>query len=418
MCQLEIEDLNAQQRHAETNCLLLSVSRKNMLQDTFTQLWHRRRGELRRPLRVRLGTSDEELQLGQDLGGVQVEFFNLLCREILSEQIGMFTSDSKKGCSFFRAGSSQPLAFFRHFGVLLALAIYNGITLPITLPKVFYHYLIERTAPDSLHMLDDGWPDIAASLRELTDENVKDLDFTFDISANGLHLTVLSPRQYRSESVSRRPGGRRSSPLILGVVDHHPKIFDLADMAWPGWVFERATYGAEEVTAMNKDRYITEKIWWHTYASVEPQLQAALDGFESTELVPPSTLKTLFTASSLKSYTEGVDHLDINQLRATATYDDYDPKEEYIQSFWRIVSSWTQGKQKLLLKFVTAAERVPISGPSQLIFVIKRAANPELLPTSHTCFGTLNLPRYESSEVMAEKLSIAVMYGSEGFGVV
>lgn len=406
-------DINEQQRYAETNCLLLSVSRQNMLKDTFDQLWHRRRGELRRPLRVRLGTITE-LQVGQDLGGVQMEFFNLLCREILDERADMFTTEPSTGCSYLKAGSSQLLAYFRHFGVLLALAMYNGITLPITLPRVFYHFLVESMPPDcEVSMLDDGWPEIAKSLRRLTDEDIKDLDFTFDLNANGMHMSVLSPRQNGKDDVLKPS----SQNLILRVVHHHPEKFALEEMTWPGWTFKKTSINAEEVTPSNKARYIREKVCWHIHISVAPQLSAVLEGFRSTDLFPNDTLKYLFNASSLKAYTEGTDYLDINQLRAMATYTDYDAREDYIKSFWRVVSGWPQSKQKQLLKFVTAAERIPISGPGQLVFAIKQADNPEHLPTSHTCFGTLDLPRYDSTKIMDEKLSLALRYGSEGFGM-
>lgn len=70
-----------------SNYLLLNVSRGNTLQDAFAQLWQRRKSELRRPLRVRLGEFDD-LEIGHDLGGVQIEFFNLVCRELFAEEKG------------------------------------------------------------------------------------------------------------------------------------------------------------------------------------------------------------------------------------------------------------------------------------------------------------------------------------------
>ena len=76
-------------RHAEEHYLLLNVSRANILKDTFDQLWQRRTDELLRPLRVRLGEIDA-LEVGHDLGGVQIEFFNLVCREIFSEDAREF----------------------------------------------------------------------------------------------------------------------------------------------------------------------------------------------------------------------------------------------------------------------------------------------------------------------------------------
>ena len=74
-------------RYAEAHYLLLSVSRGNILADAFDQLWQRRKGELLRPLRVRLGEVDE-LEIGHDLGGVQMEFFNLVCEAAFAESSG------------------------------------------------------------------------------------------------------------------------------------------------------------------------------------------------------------------------------------------------------------------------------------------------------------------------------------------
>lgn len=54
------------------------------MRDAFNEVWQRRHSELFRPFRVRLGEISG-LDFGQDLGGVQIEFFNLLCSEVLSE---------------------------------------------------------------------------------------------------------------------------------------------------------------------------------------------------------------------------------------------------------------------------------------------------------------------------------------------
>ena len=55
----------------EESYLLLNVSRQSVVPDAFNQLWQRRRGELLRPLRIRLGETDE-FEIGHDLGGVQI----------------------------------------------------------------------------------------------------------------------------------------------------------------------------------------------------------------------------------------------------------------------------------------------------------------------------------------------------------
>jgi hypothetical protein len=38
------------------------------------------------------------------------------------------------------------------------------------------------------------------------------------------------------------------------------------------------------------------------------------------------------------------------------------------------------------------------------------------LPVSHTCFNTLELPRYRSFQQLQQRLALAIQEGSEGFG--
>lgn len=83
--------LGGQLKYLEDRYLLLNVSRGNVLQDAFDQLWQRRRSELLRPLRIRLGEMDG-FEVGHDLGGVQIEFFNLVCKELFSESARMYVA--------------------------------------------------------------------------------------------------------------------------------------------------------------------------------------------------------------------------------------------------------------------------------------------------------------------------------------
>lgn len=73
--------------HLRDFYLLLTVRRDHILEDAFDQLWQRRKCELLRPLRVRLGEM-EGTEVGQDLGGVQIEFFNLVCKTLFSPDAG------------------------------------------------------------------------------------------------------------------------------------------------------------------------------------------------------------------------------------------------------------------------------------------------------------------------------------------
>lgn len=74
-------------QHLRDFYLLVTIRRGRIIQDAFDQLWQRRKCELVKPLRVRLGEMEGH-EVGQDLGGVQIEFFNLICTAIFAEDNG------------------------------------------------------------------------------------------------------------------------------------------------------------------------------------------------------------------------------------------------------------------------------------------------------------------------------------------
>ena len=119
----------------------------------------------------------------------------------------------------------------------------------------------------------------------------------------------------------------------------------------------------------------------------------------------------------MKSVVEGIQELDIDALRETAKYEDgFHDDHPFIETFWDIVKAYPAEKQKQLLEFVTASDRVPVNGVKSILFVIQRNGdNDQRLPTSMTCFGRLLLPQYSSKELLVEKLDKAVE-NSKGFG--
>lgn len=127
-------------------------------------------------------------------------------------------------------------------------------------------------------------------------------------------------------------------------------------------------------------------------------------------------IEQLLTPEILRSIVEGQNNLDVTLLERAATYQGYDAKSPVIRWFWDIVKGYPQEKQKQLLEFVTASNRVPVNGAESLTFVIEKLnGDTTSLPGSQTCFGTLRLPEYKSKEVLQQKLDIALEH-SLGFG--
>ena len=393
----------------EDHYLLLNIGRNTVVSDALNQVWQRRSSELLRPLRVRLGEMDA-FEVGHDLGGVQIEFFNLLCREIFSEQLGMFTADTATGLSYFRPGCLQPLYMFELFGLLFGLAVYNGITLPVNFPLVFYKRLLGLSC-NGLDSIEDGWPAMHRSLSAILKEEIPGLEHVFAVEANGVRLSVSSFEEeperetpkttarvveatnisHHSEPPDRKAPGisQPQSPTTNTSLCITPESLN-----WPGWSFESPSSGEPaDITPANKHDYVKAYTTWLTYASVAAQWHLFLTGFHR---VLPTPHLTIFTPRQLQSIIEGTRTISIPDLRAATEYEGYNPHSTYIHTFWSVVAAWPAEKQKQLLKFVTAAERVPAGGAGNVTFKVSRVGHPgaeEGLPTSSTCFGTLYLPR-------------------------
>ena len=345
----------------------------------------------------------------------------------------MFMTDSTTGLSYFRAGSLQPLYMFELCGLLFALALYNGITLPVNFPLAFY-LTLTRQLTRRLSIIADGWPTIKKSLDHIMEGDVPGLENVFPLEANGLRLTVLghsipdpinSLNQYRlpiidvtpivhHEDGAGVPEPSQRAPQV-GMTDNTTTALDIDSISkeWPGWHLVKAPGPPQELDDSTKSEYVLSYVAWLVVGSVVPQFTAFLKGFH--QVMPD--IQSL-SPRTLRSVLEGSTHLDIAELRHATTYEGYDPQSKYIQCFWRLIASWPESKQKDLLKFVTATERIPAGGVSNLTFKIQRSMPESLehLPSSSTCFGTLLLPKYANVETLDRKLTLAMKYGLEGFG--
>lgn len=148
---------------AKTAYLIVEISRESVLEDALNQLFKREKRELMRPLKVRFTDEGEE---GVDHGGVQQEFFILALREALKPEYGMFTTDPRTRMTWFQVNPLEPLHKFELLGLLFSLAVYNGITLPVAFPRMFYRHLLAYPV-DKIEHIEDGFPELARGLRQL-----------------------------------------------------------------------------------------------------------------------------------------------------------------------------------------------------------------------------------------------------------
>ena len=86
---------------------------------------------------------------------------------------------------------------------------------------------------------------------------------------------------------------------------------------------------------------------------------------------------------------------------------------------WEIVlEEWEDANRRKWLAFATGSDRAPVNGLKSLKFyIIQDGEDDKRLPTSHTCFNQLLIPKYSSKDILRERLQTAVE-NSTGFGMV
>jgi len=291
--------------------------------------------------------------------------------------------------TWFQPGSPEPLWKFELIGMIVSLAVYNGLTLPITFPKALYRKLLGESITE-LHHIADGWPDLANGLTTLLEWDEKDGSVE-DVFTRTYEFAV---EQY-GQPISRE----------MGTSTHWPQFSDLPASPNPE--------DAPLVTNENRNSYVSDYIQWLTDISVRPQFEAFKSGFFTC--VNRRSVK-LFDPDTLQSVVEGIQEIDISELRRATRYIGWEASHKSVKDFWSIVKRYDFEQKKKLLEFVTASDRVPVGGMRNLNFTLQRNGVDDVhLPTSYTCFGILLMPEYSTKEVMKEKMAMA-LENSKGFG--
>lgn len=390
---------------------VISVRRDHVLQDAFNQIWRRERRELLKPLKVKLGTDLGEE--GVDLGGVQQEFMTMAFAEAINPEHGMFTVDPTTRMTWFQPCSLERLEHFEMVGILMSLAVYNGLTLPVTFPLAFYRKLLDLKIKRT-EDISDGWPELTKGLDSLltwSEGDVGDVfmrSYEFSFEAFGRVTTIDMekidrhaewPKLYRVSSRERR---RSSSVSIYSssIQDESKWLQDEKQVASSIGTLERhkdndigsfqtgVLKGAEYrtslnpfsipeetgesslVTNANREQYVKDYLFWLTDKSIRPQYEAFARGFFTC--IDRVSLG-LFTPEVLRTTVEGTQQIDMDELQRHAVYDGgWDANHPLIVSFWKIVKNYSREQKARLLEFVTASDRVPVSGISSINFVIQR----------------------------------------------
>lgn len=348
--------------------LVVKVRRSHLISDTMLQM-SLRKEDLKKPLKVQFSGED-----GIDEGGVQKEFFQLIMSQIFDVSFGMFVHDDDLRQFWFNRSSLENEREFELIGILLGVAIYNGVILDLRFPHVVYKKLMGQVV--DLADLKKAFPALGSNLQQLLDFEDGDIESTF-----GLCMQV-----------SYEEFGET-------------KTYDLMEDG-----------GNVAVTGENRAEYVRLYVKYLLEDSIARQFDAFHRGFHS---VCGGECLQLFRWEELELLICGSPVLDFEALERVAQYDDgYSRDHPTIQLLWEVIHSLPLEMQKKFLFFSTGSDRCPIKGLGNLNFVISRNGTDEdRLPSAHTCFNHLLLPEYKGKERLLTQLLKAIK-DTEGFHII
>lgn len=196
-----VRNLETNLKSATCPYLLLEIRREHFLEDAFHEL-SRKWADLKKPLKVKFINGGEE---GMDQGGVQKEFFGELFEKLAARETGLFEVDRETRLCWIRPSMDPDIRSYELTGVLMGLAVYNGVIMNLQFPRALWKVLVlpsEAVIDDlalrrkelfSLHDLYDGWPTLASGLQQLLDwpEEVEDVfcrnyEISYEIFGQGV----------------------------------------------------------------------------------------------------------------------------------------------------------------------------------------------------------------------------------------
>jgi hypothetical protein len=249
-------------------------------------------------------------------------------------------------------------------GRLLALSIINGYPLGFNLPSVFFKKLLGQVI-----VLDD--------LRDLLSE--------------------------------QEIGG-------IEYVMHPDRTADELDMVMAPLMQSGST---DEVSLENRDAQFASMIDNVVTNSSPDKFQAITDGFLA---VIPRDLLTGLTPEDLRAFIRGDPEIDIADFRRHCNVGGgYAMDSPQIEWLFTVLEEYDQPMRSRFLRFVTGRNILPTGGfgalGRQIRFDLRNRTSwrgQVLLPTTHTCFQSMDLPEYESLDELRRMLTMAINFDAEG----
>jgi len=350
----------------------ISVKRGTLFEESFVQIM-RHSGEAWKTSKLNIKFAGEE---GVDAGGLTREWFSEISKEMFNPNYGLF---SRVGVAHYPNPGSrvnpEHLLYFKFIGRVIGKAVQERVSLDCYFIRAFYKYLLRINVElADIEVLDQEY---FRSLKWISENPIEGvLDLTFSLEQERFGAT---------ETFDLKNNGRNV-----------------------------------QVTDANKKEYVEKVCRFKLVKIVEKQLEAFSEGF--FEALDPRLVR-IFNEKELELLISGLPEIDVDDWRNNTFYNGYTEASQIIRWFWRLVRNYSVEDRAKLLQFVTGTSKLPFEGFAGLRgqngvqkFQIFRVSGKDRLPSAHTCFNQLDLPDYDTYEILEKNLRLSFEECSSGFG--
>ena len=168
-----------------------------------------------------------------------------------------------------------------------------------------------------------------------------------------------------------------------------------------------------DVTSANRARFASSKRREMTQRIIDDDSASDIrDGL--LHVLQPAALGMLSPEEFILAVC-GSHDIDVDEWRRFADA----PSSQQLSWLWNIVGRMKTDEKALLLQFSTGSALVPVGGFAKLSprwsVHFNEYMSAAKLPTTSTCFNTMNCPKYPSEEIFEQRLMTAIRHGAAGF---
>ncbi len=332
-----------------------------------------------------------------DAGGILREFFTNIFQTLESEKLKLFIQSDSNDFSYvlnpFLMQNTENYKYCTLFGLLMAKALIQNITINICLNKLIYKMILqEKVTFDDLFFIDGP---LYNSLRNLK-ENIE-------------YNNLINPGQNNNELIKEL--GLFYSIEIKDCTDHIHS-FELIE-------------NGRNIIVEDLDDFIEQRINF-LIGLYEPFVKKIR---ESLFKYIPRYKIICFTSNELELILNGRPFIDIEEWKMYTIYKaPYNENHQVIKWFWEILGYLSQKELSNFLLFSTGASRVPLGGFAELqsnrgnlsqftIEYIAYDSKKKNYIKAHTCFNRIDLPNYSNKNELEQAIRFVSEKEMWGFGI-